>query len=100
MAVESGAIFVEIAAEYIVEGAVKFADQIVDAKPQSAGEDAPILQVSPEDVNDNHDQFENELAIIDETWAADASATSMALVGCTTSTFSPIAPQHQRVYDI
>ena len=51
LAVESGAIFVEIAAEHIVDGAVKFADQIVDAKPLSAGEDAPILQVCPEDVN-------------------------------------------------
>ena len=51
LAVESGAIFVEIAAEHIVDGAVKFADQIVDAKPLSAGEEAPILQVSPEDVN-------------------------------------------------
>ena len=51
LAVESGAIFVEIAAEHIVDGAVKFADQIVDAKPLSAGDDAPILQVCPEDVN-------------------------------------------------
>jgi hypothetical protein len=51
LAVESGAIFVEIASEYTNESADKFADQIMDAKPLSIGENAPILQVHPDDVN-------------------------------------------------
>lgn len=51
LAVESGAIFVEIASEYTNENADKFADQIMDAKPLSIGENSPILQVHPDDVN-------------------------------------------------
>lgn len=51
LAVESGAIFVEIASEYTNEDADKFADQIMDAKPLSIGESAPLLQVHPDDVN-------------------------------------------------
>jgi hypothetical protein len=51
LAVESGAIFVEIASEFTNENAEKFADQIMDAKPLSVGENPPILQVNPDDVN-------------------------------------------------
>ncbi len=51
LAVESGAIFVEIAAGFIDEDADTFANQIVDSKPPSMGEDAPVLQVHPDDVN-------------------------------------------------
>ena len=50
LAVESGAIFVEISSGFISDEAEKFADQIAEAKPLSAGEAAPILQVHPEDV--------------------------------------------------
>ena len=50
LAVEAGAIFVEIASAHITEDAEKFADQIVDAKPLSAGEEAPLLMVNPDDV--------------------------------------------------
>lgn len=49
LAVESGAIFVEISSGFLNEEAEKFADQIVEAKPLSAGEAAPILQVHPSD---------------------------------------------------
>ena len=50
LAVESGFIFVEISSGFISDEAEKFADQIAEAKPLSAGEAAPILQVHPEDV--------------------------------------------------
>ncbi len=50
LAVESGAIFVEISSGFISEEAAKFADQVVESKPLSAGETAPILQVHPDDV--------------------------------------------------
>ena len=50
LAVESGAIFVEISSGFISEEADKFADQVMDAKPLSAGEEAPLLQVHPSDV--------------------------------------------------
>ena len=50
LAVESGAIFVEISSGFISDEAEKFADQIAEAKPLSAGEAAPTLQVHPEDV--------------------------------------------------
>jgi len=50
LAIESGAIFVEISSGFISEEAEKFADQILDSKPLSAGESQPILQVNPEDV--------------------------------------------------
>jgi len=50
LAVESGAIFVEISSGFISDEAEKFADQIAEAKPLSAGEATPILQVHPEDV--------------------------------------------------
>ena len=51
LAVESGAIFVEISSGFISEEAERFADQIVGAGPLSAGEEAPVLQVNPEDVH-------------------------------------------------
>ena len=47
LAVESGAIFVEISSGFISEESDKFADQVMDAKPLSAGEEAPLLQVHP-----------------------------------------------------
>lgn len=50
LAVESGAIFVEISSGFISEDAQKFADQVLDAKPLSAGEEAPLLQVNPSDI--------------------------------------------------
>lgn len=50
LAVESGAIFVEISSGFICEEAEKFADQVAESKPLSAGETAPILQVHPDDV--------------------------------------------------
>ena len=51
LAVESGAIFIEIASQHINEDADKFADQIMDAKPLSVGESTPVLQVNPDDIN-------------------------------------------------
>ena len=51
LAVEAGAIFVEIASSFLSEEAEKFADQIVDSVPLSVGDEAPILQVNPTDVN-------------------------------------------------
>lgn len=50
LAVESGAIFVEIASGHISESAERFADQIMDAKPLSIGDTPPVLQVNTEDV--------------------------------------------------
>ena len=50
LAVEAGAIFVEISSAFISDDAEKFADQVLDAKPLSAGEEAPLLQVNPDDV--------------------------------------------------
>ena len=50
LAVESGAIFVEISSGFINEDAEKFADQVAESKPLSAGETAPILQVHPDDI--------------------------------------------------
>jgi len=50
LAVESGAIFVEISSGFISEEADKFADQILEAKPLSAGEAQPLLQVNSSDV--------------------------------------------------
>ena len=50
LAVEAGAIFVEISSGFISEEAEKFADQVLEAKPLSAGEEAPLLQVNPSDV--------------------------------------------------
>ena len=51
LAVESGAIFVEISAGFIDENADKFADQIIDSKPPVIGETSPTLQVHPDDIN-------------------------------------------------
>ena len=51
LAVESGAIFVEIASDFIDDAAENFADQIVDAKPLSVGDEAPTLKVNKEDIN-------------------------------------------------
>ena len=51
LAVESGAIFVEIASGFVSQDAEKFADQIMDAKPLSVGETPPVLQVNPDDIN-------------------------------------------------
>ena len=50
LAVESGAIFVEIASGSINDDAENFADQIVDSKPLSAGEKTPTLQVNLSDI--------------------------------------------------
>ncbi|MBB69792.1 MAG: hypothetical protein CMB28_01650 [Euryarchaeota archaeon] len=50
LAVESGAIFVEISSGFISKDAEKFADQVTKSKPLSAGETAPVLQVHPDDV--------------------------------------------------
>lgn len=50
LAIEAGAIFVEISSSYIDENAEKFADQIITAKPLSAGEEQVVLQVHPDDV--------------------------------------------------
>jgi len=50
LAVESGAIFVEISSGFISDEAEKFADQIFEAKPLSAGEEPPVLQVHSDDV--------------------------------------------------
>jgi len=51
LAVESGAIFVEISAGFIDDEADKFADQIIDAKPPTIEESTPTLQVHPDDIN-------------------------------------------------
>ena len=50
LAVEAGAIFVEISSGFVSDEADKFADQVLNAKPLSAGEEAVILQVHPNDV--------------------------------------------------
>ena len=50
LAIEAGAIFVEISSAYIDENAEKFADQIITAKPLSAGEEQVVLQVHPDDL--------------------------------------------------
>ena len=50
LAVEAGAIFIEITSEHINDDAEKFADQIMNAQPLSAGETQPILQVNSSDV--------------------------------------------------
>ena len=50
LAVESGAIFVEISSGFINDEAEKFADQVAESKPLSAGETAPTLQVHPDDL--------------------------------------------------
>lgn len=50
LAIEAGAIFVEISSAYKDENAEKFADQIITAKPLSAGEDQVVLQVHPDDL--------------------------------------------------
>lgn len=51
LAVESGAIFVEISAGFIDDEADKFADQIIDSKPPTIEESTPTLQVHPDDIN-------------------------------------------------
>ena len=51
LAIEAGAIFVEIASSHIQEDAENFAEQISDSKPLSAGEEAPILAVNSTDIN-------------------------------------------------
>jgi len=50
LAIEAGAIFVEISSAHIDENAEKFADQIITAKPLSAGEEQVVLQVHPDDL--------------------------------------------------
>ena len=51
LAVESGAIFVEISAGFIDDSADNFADQIVDSKPPTIEESTPTLQVNSDDIN-------------------------------------------------
>jgi hypothetical protein len=51
LAVESGAIFVEISAGFIDDEADKFADQIIDSKPPTIEESTPTLQVHSDDIN-------------------------------------------------
>lgn len=50
LAVEAGAIFVEISADFIDEEAEPFADQVAKSGPRSIGEDAPTLKVHPEEI--------------------------------------------------
>ncbi len=51
LAVEAGAIFVEISSPFMDNSAEKFADQIANSKPRSAGEEEILLSVNPDDVN-------------------------------------------------
>lgn len=51
LAVEAGAIFVEISSPFMDEEAEKFADQIMKSKPRSIGEEEIQLVVNPDDVN-------------------------------------------------
>jgi hypothetical protein len=51
LAVEAGAVFVEVASGFIDEDAERFAKQIENHTPRSAGEEAPILGVNSTDVH-------------------------------------------------
>ena len=51
LAVESGAIFVEISTGFIDDEADKFADQIIDSKPPTIEESSPTLRVHSDDIN-------------------------------------------------
>ena len=50
LAVEAGAIFVEVSADFIDDDAEPFADQVAKSGPRSIGEDAPTLNVHPDDI--------------------------------------------------
>ncbi len=51
LAIEAGAIFVEIGSSYIDDEADNFSDQIVNSKPLSAGEEQPMLRINSADIN-------------------------------------------------
>ncbi len=51
LAIEAGAIFVEIGSSYIDDEADNFSDQIVNSKPLSAGEEQPVLRINSSDIN-------------------------------------------------
>ncbi len=51
LAVEAGAIFVEISSSHIDDSADKFSDQVMLAKPLSAGEEPTLLRVNSSDVH-------------------------------------------------
>tara|TARA_Y100000996_G_scaffold414485_1_gene405513 strand:- start:17 stop:1045 length:1029 start_codon:yes stop_codon:yes gene_type:complete len=51
LAVEAGAVFVEVASAFMDDEAENFADQISEHKPRTVGEEAPVLRVNPTDVN-------------------------------------------------
>ena len=52
LAVEAGAIFVEVAWPYQNESAEKMIKQTMDAKPKSAGDTEPSIEIHPEDAEE------------------------------------------------
>ena len=51
LAIEAGAIFVEISSSHIDDSADGFSDQVVNSKPLSAGDEQPVLRVNSSDIN-------------------------------------------------
>ena len=51
LAIEAGAIFVEISSSHIDDAADGFSDQVVNSKPLSAGDEQPVLRVNSSDIN-------------------------------------------------
>jgi hypothetical protein len=60
LAVESGAIFVEISAGFIDDEADKFADQIIDSKPPTIEESSPINGVLEWCIENTHEGYSGE----------------------------------------
>ncbi|MDB3879221.1 hypothetical protein N9295_00040 [bacterium] len=51
MAIEAGSLFLDITIDHQDEEAVRFQEQVDEAKPRDASEDTPTLSVHPDDVN-------------------------------------------------
>ncbi len=51
MAIEAGSLFLDLTIDHQDEEAVRFQDQVDEAKPRDASEDTPPLSVHPDDIN-------------------------------------------------
>ena len=51
MAIEAGSLFLDLTIEHQDEKAVRFQEQVDEAKPRDASEETPTLSVHPDDVN-------------------------------------------------
>ena len=51
MAIEAGSLFLDLTIDHQDEEAVRFQEQVDEAKPRDASEDTPTLSVHPDDVN-------------------------------------------------